>query len=280
MEVYAHRTPPESIQANIATFCSKISPNYEILQDMPSTVFIRESRSALAVETLTMGAFQIAQAPRIVAHHSDATKRRGINIDTNVVRVSKESGYKNICMSSFVICRNQTTEQVCAGTVRAFQDGAKFLKGWRRVAARMFPNDDSLLEEIPLPSRLGIDRLAREKAWILTDGCPGATLFRKLFRKHIQGVAERMGMTPDQIAIYEMDCFQHVRCVWAGAICVACRTFLNEILEEDLNSIHSLLRVSTDIGSLCIAVEKYFGRQANYEKVRFLDASFLYLHFI
>jgi len=267
MEFHAHRTPPESIQANIATFCSIISPNYNILKQMPSSTFIRANRSALAVKTLTMGAYQIAKATRIVAHHSDATSCRGISIDNNVLRTAQESGYKNVCLSSFVICKNQTSEQVCAGTVRAFQDGAKLLQGWRRVASRLFPNDESLLEEIPLPNRLGLERLAREKAWLLTDGCPAATKFRLLFKQHIQSVAERMGMTLEQIAIYELDCFQHVRCVWAGAVCVACGSFLNGILDEDLNATHSLLRVSTDIGSLCIAVEKFFGRQANYQKV-------------
>ena len=106
--------PPESIQANIATFCSIISPNYNILKQMPSSTFIRANRSALAVETLTMGAYQIAKATRIVAHHSDATSRRGISIDNNVLRTAQESGYKNVCLSSFVICKNQTSEQVCS----------------------------------------------------------------------------------------------------------------------------------------------------------------------
>ena len=267
MECHSHRTPPESIQANIATLCSYISPNRDILKEMPSISFIRESRSALAVETLTLGAYQIAKASRIIANHSDGTRRRGISIDNNVIKIAEDSGYKNVCLSSFVICKDQTAEQVCAGTVRTFQDGAKLLEGWRRVASCMFPNDASLLEEIPMPSRLGLGRLAQDKVWVLTDGCPAATLFRKLFQQKIRAEAEQAGMTPEQISIYEMDCFHHLRCVWAGAVVVDLGTFMNEILDNDLNAIHSLLRVSTDIGSLCIAVEKFFGRQANYEKV-------------
>ena len=43
--------------------------------------------------------------------------------------------------------------------------------------------------------------------------------------------------------------------------------YMDEILDEDLNVIHSLLWVSTALGSLCIAIEKYFGLQANYAKV-------------
>ena len=83
-------------------------------------------------------------------------------------------------------------------------------------------------------------------------------------------------MTLEQIAIYEMDCFQHVRCVWADAVCVACGSFLNGILDKDLNAIPSLIRVSTNIGSLCTAVEKFFGWQANYQKVRYFYSTFLY----
>ena len=41
-----------------------------------------------------------------------------------------------------------------------------------------------------------------------------------------------------------------------------------ELLANDLAEIHPILRVTTDIGNLCLAVEKYFGLTVNYVKVR------------
>ena len=85
MEFHAHRTPPESIKANIATFCSIISPNYNILKEMPSSTFICEKRNELAVKMLTVGLYQVAKATITVAHHSDATTHRGISIHSDVL---------------------------------------------------------------------------------------------------------------------------------------------------------------------------------------------------
>ena len=41
---------------------------------------------------------------------------------------------------------------------------------------------------------------------------------------------------------------------------------LAELLEEDLEEIHYYLRVTTDIGNILCAIEKYFGGTANYAK--------------
>ena len=44
---------------------------------------------------------------------------------------------------------------------------------------------------------------------------------------------------------------------------------MDEILDEDFNSIQVLLRVTTDVSNLYMAIEKYFGPQGNYAKVGF-----------
>ena len=149
----------------------------------------------------------------------------------------------------------------------AFNDGAKFLAGWRRVARRMFPDDESLMEEIPAPENLNLGRLARERVWILTDGCPAATKFRRLFAEAIADAGKRMGLTDEQIVTYTADCWQHMRCVWGGAGIIDLKDHMTELLLDDLRATHPMLRVTADIGSLCLAVEKYFSLQANYVKV-------------
>ena len=76
------------------------------------------------------------------------------------------------------------------------------------------------------------------------------------------------GFSPEHIKIYEADCWQHLRCVWGGAAVLDLKEYMAELLSNDLAAIHPILRVTTDISSLCLAVEKYFGLQANYVKVR------------
>ena len=79
------------------------------------------------------------------------------------------------------------------------------------------------------------------------------------------------GLSPEQIKIYKMDCWQHLRCVWGGAGVLDLKEYMTELLSNDLAAIHPVLRVTTDISNLCLVVEKYFGLQANYVKVRLLE---------
>ena len=120
---------------------------------------------------------------------------------------------------------------------------------------------------VPAPENLNLGGLARERVWILTDGCPAATKFRRLFAEAIADAGKRMGLTDEQIVTYTADCWQHMRCVWGGASRIDLKDHMTELLLDDLRAIHPMLRVTADIGSLCLAVEKYFSLQANYVKV-------------
>ena len=73
LEMHSHRTPAESIPANIESVCALLSPNREVVEESPSASFVRETRGVLAVSTLTMGAKRIAAAPMIVGVSGDAT---------------------------------------------------------------------------------------------------------------------------------------------------------------------------------------------------------------
>ena len=171
----------------------------------------------MAVETLTLGACSLAKSQKIVAHHSDGTKRRGISIEKRVIRIAEDSGYKNVCLSSVILCRDKTSEQIVAGIVRTFHNSTKLLDGWREVAKIMFPEDEELMEEIPLSDLLDIGRLAKDFLWILTDTCNVARLFRTLFVAAITETETNLSLTPEQINIYQEDCWQHLLCVWIGA---------------------------------------------------------------
>ena len=186
MEMHTHRNPPKSTAANITSVCALISPNQNLIEDVISSSLICETRGALVVETLTLAAKQIASASKILASHGNWTQRRGITFEKNVLRLLEEAGYKNVCLNSSIICKDGTGESMCVGTVRAFFDGSKLLAGWRRLAKRMFPKDDSLEEEIPHPRKFHLGRLAQDKPWLIDDGCP----------------ALRYGLIPEQIKTY------------------------------------------------------------------------------
>ena len=77
----------------------------------------------------------------------------------------------------------------------------------------------------------------------------------------------RYDLTPEQIKVYKMDCWQHLICVWGGSWVLDLKEHMVELLANDLAAINPILRVTTDISNLCLAVEKFFGLQANYVKV-------------
>ena len=58
----------------------------------------------------------------------------------------------------------------------------------------------------------------------------------------------------------------HLHNFWFGAVIKKLCAHLDDLLEEDLEDIHYSLRVTTDIGNLLHAIEKYFGGTANYAK--------------
>ena len=47
--------------------------------------------------------------------------------------------------------------------------------------------------------------------------------------------------------------------MWSGAGVLGLKKYTTELLANDLAEIHPILRVTTDISNLCLAVEKHFG---------------------
>ena len=102
----------------------------------------------------------------------------------------------------------------------------------------------------------------------MTDTCATAQKFKRLLQDAIETAAKEAGIPEDQICIYQADCWHHLRNVWIGAVVKALSEHLSGIRAEDLEKIPALYRVNTDMSALMIAMEKYFGLQANYVKVK------------
>ena len=65
---------------------------------------------------------------------------------------------------------------------------------------------------------------------------------------------------------YFVDCWQHLRIVWFGAVIKNLGKHLQDWMKTDLDQIHFSLRITTNIINLLRAVERYFGGNANYTK--------------
>ena len=119
---------------------------------------------------------------------------------------------------------------------------------------REFPNRPDLLEMIPLPEDITLSKLGDGGA-VITDTCNTARKLRRiLVDEKIEGTA------------YELDCFQHLRNIWINGAAKAVTKFLNEFLDDSLESISSFLRVSPDLANVIRAFHKEFSLDANYPK--------------
>ena len=61
-------------------------------------------------------------------------------------------------------------------------------------------------------------------------------------------------------------CWHPLSNVWFGDVIKKLCAQLDELLEENLEEIHYSLHVTTDIGNILCAIEKYFGGTANDSK--------------
>ena len=128
----------------------------------------------------------------------------------------------------------------------------------------------------------------------MTDTCSAAQKFQRLLIEAITEISKKKEMKSNKIKIFEAgklyniilhdlqmktlmkdcyyfvlmykECWNHLRNFWFGAVINKLCARLDELLEEDIEEIQYSLRVTTDIGNLLHAIEKYFGGTANYAK--------------
>jgi hypothetical protein len=119
---------------------------------------------------------------------------------------------------------------------------------------------------IPDAEQLSISKL--RNANLMTDTCSTARKHRRMWAKEVKDEARKLGLSEDDMIVFEGDCWHHLRNVWFGAVIVQLSKTLNEILASDLDEIPAVLRVKTktNVTELLRAIEKEFARTANYAK--------------
>ena len=101
----------------------------------------------------------------------------------------------------------------------------------------------------------------------MTDTCNTVRKYRCLLYVVIETEGEEQGISPDEINVYEADCWHHLQNVWIGVVVLKLGKHLTEMLKRDLKATPFLLCGTTNVANVRIATEKYFGNQANYNKV-------------
>ena len=101
---------------------------------------------------------------------------------------------------------------------------------------------------------------------ITTNTCNGARKTAELLEIEIRAMCIAKGMTEDQICMYLLDCFNHLRNVWIGAMDKEMSTHLADVMREDLDNIDPRLRLSTKFGVVLFALDKEFSLCCNYAK--------------
>ena len=202
LELLAHRTPPSCVAANILTVSKMILPHANIVVELPSVSFVRKSRSTLSFLTKLLAAYQLAKADKLLEHHSDGTMRRQISMNNSIVRIASGGGFRTVTLNSAILSVDETSEMLCQAILRTFKEGREMLETWHEVTVREYPNRPDLILLLPKAGKLLVAKLAMG-GWLMTDTCNPARKFRRLLMKAISEVAEKEGMSADEIQIYE-----------------------------------------------------------------------------
>jgi len=65
LEMLANRTPPSSIQANIASFCSHILPGQDVIEELPYVKHVRDMRTVQLTVAKTLAGKRIGETKQL-----------------------------------------------------------------------------------------------------------------------------------------------------------------------------------------------------------------------
>jgi hypothetical protein len=170
-----------------------------------------------------------------------------------------------VTLSSGILVENKTAECLTGSIVRTFKEGGKLLEGWRRILKRLHPHCQDLINMIPQSNELTLTKLAKD-GMVSTDTCNTARKTQRLLCEVIRKLCFEKWLMQDEINVLENDCWNHLQNVWFGAVVKEPSSHLGKELQNDLNEIHQILRVTTDPNAIFWAIEKILGETANYTK--------------
>jgi len=126
----------------------------------------------------------------------------------------------------------------------------KRLQKLHEIALTNYPE---LVDLIPSPDGIDITKL-REHGMIMMDSCNTAQKARRLLQHQIGS------------DVFEMDCHHHLRNVWIKGMEKSVSMFLQVVMSDSLEQIHTELRVTRIFLAIACAWDKFFSLCANYPK--------------
>ena len=265
IEMLSHRTAPSCIPQNILSVCEILLPQCQIIQALPAVNVVREARSVLSFTTKALAAYQLGRVPTFKQLFANGTSRRQTSIQNCIIGFLGDGGFKTVTLSNSILGVDDTATCITNSIVHLFKECGEMLDSWREVTKRMYPGRQDLIDQIPSSKDLSLGKMA-SGGIIMKDGCATASKVGRQICEVIKKVAEDMGSSPEDVSVFEGDCWQHMQNVWFGAITSHLSQVLKEVLEEDIEEIPNVLRITTDIVMMLRAAEKEFGETANYHK--------------
>ena len=110
----------------------------------------------------------------------------------------------------------------------------------------MFPGRDDILALIPRALDLTLTKLGKNGV-VMTDTCSTAQKLRRLLIGTVEELCKDLGMSPDEIKLFEGDCWHHLQNIWFGTVIKQLNKTLLDLWAEDLEDVPAIYRVCTDI---------------------------------
>ena len=249
MELLVHGSPPTAIPAIITSVAAYLIPFREA--HVPGVNFCRRMRSELRVVTETLAALRVSQSGQWRQLFTDGTSRRQTALLTVIIAIDGEDGVllPIIMRAAFIASGETSVETVkvpacvtpaCVSPPlslpsmshpqvddileRVIKRGAAKLSLLRVIFEELYPG---VSHSIPAASELSIAKLSRGA--ITSDNCNGALKVKRLMVEQVQTAvkaeftdAEWSALSSEQqtsrLLVLEVDCWNHLRNVWLGAM--------------------------------------------------------------
>ena len=264
MEQLVSSTPPTAIVANILSVIKVMAPNMEV-NELPSISTVRKGRTLLDGVCSTLAAYKLAKADTWKQLHTDGTSRRQITVQNLIVSLKTEDGKLDpVLLTTSILAENESSEVVCDSILDTISRKGELLTQWKDMYVALYGEDDTD-HDIPPAESLCITKMA-DHGTITTDTCNGARKIARLLKSAIEEKCVANDMTEDQIYIFVLDCWNHLRNVWIGEMNRVLSTYLADLMRKDLDHIDSMLRVTTKFDMVLRAVKKESSLNCNYCK--------------
>jgi hypothetical protein len=167
-------------------------------------------------------------------------------------------------MSGTIISKDGTADKQSHAIIGAFNDSGHLLQEWREMTAEMYSHEKELLEMIPNSVDMSPTKLIG--GFLYHDNCATANKTGNILMDMILELGKEAGMSDQDLILYQVHCFQHLRNTWFKALENFLSRKLTDYLRHDFESIPLYLRISCKIGDLLCQVDKEYSFTANYFK--------------